>query len=451
MRSLKLTTAITAAATLLALAPAGASAAGTRQHAKSGRHASAIGSCHISIFAEPHLVTSGESVQVFGQLGQLGCPGGATTTGQTITVYQRTAGTGGFQVLGSATTGAGGLYSIVAPNVTANSSFYARAIGARSPNRTVRVAPQVTLKGPVETAQLRTGTGRHNRVTFSGTVTPADAGAIVVLQRENATSSEEWHVIQREFVGEGGVYSITHTFGVPGDANIRVVVRAHSRFSVRGISNTLSYNISQTENPRLTINSSTDPIGYGQSTTLTGTLAGGANQPVTLLARTTGTKFAPVTKATTNGSGEYSFVQTPLQNTSYKVTGGAVNSAVLFEGVKNILTAGVSATTVQSGKTLTFSGTVTPARVGHVVYLERENAFGGGFHVVNVGTVAADSTYSIVQPIFGSGKGVFRVKVPGDPVNQAASSSPFTIEVTPAAPGALRPRQQSKLPREGQV
>src|SRR5664279_969743 len=120
MRSLKLATAITAAATLLALAPAGASAAGTHQHFRSSRHGSAIHGCNISIFAEPHLVTGGESVQVFGHLG---CPGGTTTTNQTITVYQHTAGTGGFQVLGTATAGTAGFYSTVASNITANSVF----------------------------------------------------------------------------------------------------------------------------------------------------------------------------------------------------------------------------------------------------------------------------------------------------------------------------------------
>ena len=43
----------------------------------------------------------------------------------------------------------------------------------------------------------------------------------MVLQRENSTSVEEWHSIQRGVVGEGGKYSITHKFVIPGEANLR--------------------------------------------------------------------------------------------------------------------------------------------------------------------------------------------------------------------------------------
>ena len=446
MRSFRFTSAIAAAATVLALAPAGASAAHNNQHVRLGKHANPTGHCRVTIFAEPHIVISGESAQI---IGQLICPSGVVTSEQTVTVYEHVAGAGPFQVLGTATTGAGGFYSIVAPNLTANSTFYAATVAGRSATRAVKVSPQVTLKGPAETAQIFTG--RRGAQTFSGVVSPADTGAEVVLQRENATANEEWGVIQRGIVGPGGAYSFTHVFGRPGDANLRVVVRAHRRLSVRGVSNTLSYSISQHENPALTINTSTDPISYGQPVTLSGVVAGAVSKPVTLMARSKEGAFAPVATSTTDASGNYTFTQTPLQSTIYRVTSGGVNSALLFEGVKYVLTASASATTVSSGQALTFAGTVTPARVGHVVYLERQNVFGGGFHVVDVATVAADSTYTINHAIFGLGSEVFRVKIPGDPLNQAISSTPFSITVTPATPGALSPHAQNKLPGEGKV
>jgi hypothetical protein len=439
MRSTKLRPAFAAAAALLALAPAGAAAA---------KHAGPTG-CHVSIYAEPHVVTSGEAVQVFGALS---CPGGASTANQAVTVYERTAGRpgfNGFKVIGTATTGAGGVYSITPPAVTTASLFYVRAGGARSGNRAVKVAPVVTLGGPPDFSQLRTGV--RNRVTFTGTVTPADAGAVIVLQRENATSFEEWIPIQLGVVGPGGSFSLTHTFVVPGAAELRVVVRAHGKFNMRGVSNTLSYEISQAQNPRLTINASADPISYGQSVTLSGILAGGANQKVTLMGHTQGQPGTKLAETTTNGSGEYTLVEKPLVNTSYRVTAGSIGSAVLFEGVKYVLTAGASATTVQAGHPVTFSGTVTPGHIGHIVYLERENAFGGGYHVVDIGVVSASSTYTINHFVFGSGKQVFRVKVPGDPENQGVSSSLFPTEVTPAPPGSLRPEPPSKLPSEGKI
>jgi hypothetical protein len=451
MRSTKLTTAIVAAGTLLALAPAGAVAAHVPRIHKSHRHANPAG-CRITSYAEPHQVTSGETVQVFGQLT---CPSGSVAS-QAVTVYERSAGTPGFKAIATPTTGADGSYAIVAPAVMTDSGFYATSLGTRSATHLVKVAPQVSLSGPAEGAQIKTGI--KNRVTFAGTVNPgtanpADAGAEVMLQREGATSNEEWHTIQRFAVVRGdGSYSLVHTFGAAGDANLRVVVRAHGTFTVRGISNTLSYEISQNQNPRLTILSSADPVNYGMPVTISGVLAGGASQKasqkVTLLTRTGVTQFAKAQDSATNGSGEYKFVvPAATANTHYRVTIGTINSAVLYEGVKYILTAGIAASTVVSGQPLTFSGTVTPAQVGHEVYLERQNTFGGGYHVVDVTSVLTGGTYTLAHYVFGSGKQVYRIKVPGDPTNQAVSSTPFTIEVTPAPLGTLKPVPQGKLPR----
>ena len=438
MRSLRLTPVIATVAAAFAMAPAGASAA--HPHAK----AAPVDRCRLTLYAEPRFLTSGEAAQL---VGQLLCTHGAVTSGQPVTVLEHVAGTAGFQTLGSVTTGAGGFFTISAPSITANTGFRATSATGQSGVRFVHVSPQVTVKGPPEGASLLTG---RAGTTFSGTVAPSDEHAVILLQRESATSNEDWHVIQRGIVGPGGSYSFLHRFSVPGAANLRVLVRPHGRFSVRGISNTLSYTVSQRQNPHLTINSSADPAAFGQPITISGKLTG-SNQPVTLLAHTFANAFAPIAKSTTDAAGNYSFTQTPLQSTAYRVSAPAASSAVLFEGVSYLLSAGVSASTVQALQPLTFSGTVAPANVGKVVYLERSNLFGGGFHVVDVGTVAANGTYTIAHTMFGSGKEVFRVKVPGDPGNQATSSTPFTIEVTPAPRGALRPRPQAKLPSEGHI
>jgi hypothetical protein len=443
MRSTKMTSALGAVAALAVLAPAGAVAA----HPHVGKR-SHPGNCHVSMYAEPRQVTDGETAQLFGQFV---CPSGATTSGQTVTVYEHSVGSPGFQVLGTPATGAGGFYSILAPALTRDANFYARVAGARSATKPIKVAPLVVLNGPTENTQLLTG--KHNVVTFTGTVTPADQGATVVLQREQKTSSEEWHAIQFGTVGAGGVFTIVHKFVIPGDANIRVVVRRQNRATTRGISNTRSYVISQAQNPNLTLESSQDPIPFGQTITLSGAIKAGANQQLTLLARkrTPGSTFTPVATTTSGSEGKYSFGQAPQENTSYRVTGAGISSAVLFEGVKYVLTAAASAGTVQSGQAVTFSGTVAPIRAGHVVYIERENQFGGGFHVVDAGTVGEDGKYSIAHTAFGQGKQVFRVKVPGDPANQAVSSATFSVTVTPAPGQALRPVPPAKLPGEGQV
>jgi hypothetical protein len=434
MRSTKLIPALAVTSALLVLAPAGASARPAGQ-----RHASPNGRCHISLIAEPHTITSGESVQLFGQLV---CTGGGVE-GQTVTISERTPGTS-FKVIGTPTTGAGGSYTLVVGGVTTDALFHAVALNARSANRAVRVAPVVTLVGPPEGTSLFTGF--KHRVTFTGTVNPADAGAELLLEREQAATTEEWHGIQRGFVGPGGVYALIHTFVIPGDANLRVIVRPHGTFTVRGISNTLSYGISQAQNPNLTIHTNAYTVPYGSPITLSGVLASGAGKTVTLLSHTAGKPFEPVTTAVAGPGGEYKFVQMPLQDTGYQVTGGGLKSAALFQGVKYLLTAGVSGKSVQAGQSLTFAGTVTPVHPGKIVYLERENQFGGGFHVADVGAVTAGGTYSITHFFFGVGKQVYRIKVPGDPDNQAMSSTPFTIEVTPAPPAALKPVVPAKEP-----
>src|SRR5271165_158472 len=353
MRSIKLTAAVAAAATVLAVAPAVAPAAPKHPHPQlSGEETAHASRCGLNIYAEPRSITVGETVEVFGQLN---CGIRASATGRTITLYDHTPG-GGNKAVATTTTVAAGFYSFVAPALTTNSTFFVRGAGVRSADRPVKVGPVVTLSGPTDGSQLFTGV-RHE-VTFTGTVSPADIGARVVLQRENATSSEEWHAIQFGYVlpapggpAAGGVYSLTHRFVSPGDANIRVIVRGLPPLIGRGTSNTLSYQISQAQNPKLTINSSNDAVSYGAPVTISGILAGGADKTVTLLARPRlVTGFTSIASAPTNEAGEYKFViASAARNTFYQTTGEGISSAVLFQGVKYVLTAGVSATKATAG------------------------------------------------------------------------------------------------------
>lgn len=439
MRSKTLTGAVAATAALAALAPAGAAARHALVPLKSGV-------CRIGLAVEPHVINSGEQVQLYGQAN---CPGGVT--GQTITIYSRTAGSPTQKVAGTAMTGTGGFYNLVIPagEITFDTTYTARdlTLGGKSGAVKVRVQPNVTFEGP-KTPTLKTG--RANAVMFTGQVTPniGATGDQVLLQRSDALTGETWHTIGAGTVGANGLYSIIHTFVFPGDANLRTIVRPFGKFTVRGVSSPLTYGISQTQNPALLIESTTDPITVGGSTMIKGTVLNAADKtPVTLLSRNFHSSWTVVSTGTTTGSA-YSFTVSPTKSAQYRVTSGKTSSASLFEGVRYGLTAGVSGTTVEAGQTLTFSGTVTGASVGKAVYLERKNTFGDGWHVVDVGAVAGDGTsYSIMHAMFGFGKETFRVKVPGDPGNQGVASSPFTIEVTAGQPTALlRPHLQPKLP-----
>ena len=440
MRLRKLAPAVIAATSLLALAPAAALA---------HKHSGPRGRCRINIEnVSPRQITAGEATEISGRLT---C-GRANAAGQTVQLYAHVAGTAGFVPVQSTTTETSGAYKLSTAPENTNVSFYVRSLGAQSGRKRLRVAAQVTLTGPPEGTQIETGA--PNKETFSGTVTPGtDVGARVILQRQNAVSGEEWHRIGVGQVLAGGTYSITHIFRVPGDASIRVLVRSDG-LNIPSASTPLDYDISQAQNPSLTISSSADPISYGQSVTISGTLAGATkSQTVTLLARTVHQQgFAPIAEVSTGAGGSYTFpAQSPVNSTLYRVRGGGQKSAVLYEGVKDVLTAEVSSTTIQAGQALEFKGTVAPDHTGHVIYLERQDATGSGFHVVQVGRVLPGSTYSIIHQVYVPGTKVFRVEIPGGPDNGRAVSQLFTVQVTPAPASALTPESpnNSSMPGEG--
>lgn len=449
------------------------------------QHPSPSGRCHIGIQVAPRQITAGEPVVIFGRLV---CRGRASAAGRIVRLYHHLLGTPGFSYVQSTTTDAQGFYQFQRADgvVETNRIWHVRSHGAESANRRIRVAAQVTLSGPPEGTQILTGPA--NKVTFTGTVNPADIGARVILQRQNALTGNEWRRIDSGRVEPGansmGSFSIVHTFLVPGDANIRVLVRSQGR-NIASPSNVLTYEISQAQNPALTINASADPIAFGQSVTISGVLAGGPSTTVTLLARTVHQRgFAPVAQAMTDAAGNYSFpAQSPVNSTFYEVQGsvsscppnamcaqpqlckaggpcGALTtSAALYEAVKYVLTAQVSPTSALEGQTLTFTGTVAPSSPGHVIYLERQSASGQTFHVVRVSTVSPESTFSIPYEVFSTGTLVFRVYIPGGPENGAAASQQFSIPVGPAPAGSLTaeapgnssaPAEGSSSPSEGE-
>jgi hypothetical protein len=429
---------ISAACALILIAPSAALAHPHRFH-----HF-----CKIGMQVAPHHITAGEPILVFGRLR---CHGGGEE-GQNVQLFAHLSSQPGFSYVQSVTTGTDGYYEISGANapVETNRDFFVLADGVRSRVQRVHVGAQVTLSGPAEGSQLLTG--KANEVTFTGTVKPADAGAVVVLQRQDAENGQSWHRIGATTVTSEGTYSLPHVFIVPGDANIRALVRSEGR-NVPSASAVIAYEISQAQNSALTIEASADPIIVGQSVTISGKLSGAATgTPVQLLAHTRYGHFDAVAEASTNAAGEYSFTpQSPLHSTFYEVKGGGQSSAVLFEGVHDQITAAPSAPSVQQGQPLSVSGSVSPKHVGHVVYLEAQSA-SGQFHVIEVGFVGASSTYTLEHRFYVMGDRVLRVYIPGGPENEGAASPAFTVDVTPAPLPSLAPEPSgnSSEPPEGQ-
>lgn len=440
MRSKKLTAALAAVAACTAAMPAAALARGIHP----GIRNPGLRACRIRLAVNPHVANVGDSVLL---TGALVCGGGPTGE-QTATIYEQIAGVPGFKDIGTATTAAGGGFTFTPPALVADSTFYATALTAQSARRTVRVAPQVTVTPPApEGSQLQTGIA--GRVTFAGSVSPADANAEVVLQRESGAVSEEWGVIQDHvFVAPGGTFSFVHRFLAPGDANLRVVVRPHGHFGVRGISDQMNYIITQHQNPNLTLEPASDPITYGSSLTLKGVTKAGSGAKVVVSAKTFGGGFATVGETTAGAGGAYTItVPSVLESTHYHAVSGPYHSADVFEGVKWTVAVAPIPASVPSGTPVTFSGTATPAsRTGHAVYLERRDVSGTGWHVVDLGYTTTGGAFSIPWYAIGSGKQEYRIKVPGDPINEGTASAPLTLEVTPALASAPEPAIQPTLP-----
>jgi hypothetical protein len=413
---------------LLALAPAAAQA--RRHPSPNGRH-------NISIAVSDNPVVAGDQLAIFGRLR------GPNNGNRVVVLWHRINPRPSFTPVQRTTTDANGFYAFLRPQgvVNTNRNWYVKSLRARSRTVHERVFSLVTLSGPPDGSNLETGPA--HKVTFTGTVSPLAVGDRVVLQRQNADSGKGWHRIDQTRVQPGGTFTIPHTFRVPGDANVRVLVKA-TRRNIASVSDVLSYEISQAQNPALTLNSSADPITVGQSTTLAGTLQNGGGQTVNLLAKNAGGQFTQVATTVADPSGNYSFVQVPLHSTLYQVQGGGKKSAQLFEGVKFLLTASEAPDTVNAGDQVTFSGTVSPDATGHVIYLQRQNPSGNGFHTVQAANVGNGSVYSISRRLFVPGTKVFRVLIPGGPMNQGAASQTFTITVNPASPQQVNGSQPNQ-------
>jgi hypothetical protein len=243
-----------------ALMPALLAPAAVGARTGSVRPGAAAQGCQLELQASSPRVIAGESATL---TGSLSCPATVSAAEQTVALYGHVAGIPGANPLGTVTTEADGAFQLSTEALSADASFYATVPGARSSRVWVRVAPLVTISGPPSGTELTAGGGRagatgaqasatgasatstsptSSTVTFTGTVQPEEAGPRVLLERQGAGASRDWIVLGSAPVGAGGGYSITHTFGIAGTADVRVVLRAR-RDDLAGVSPTLTYQI----------------------------------------------------------------------------------------------------------------------------------------------------------------------------------------------------------------
>jgi hypothetical protein len=395
----------------------------------------------LTINATPNPILAGEGVLIYGQLND------KPVGGQTIVLYHHIAGIPGYTRVGKTTTSPTGFYEFTRAEavVMTNRNWFVREEGLHGVHsRTVRerVAALVSI-GASQSSQITL-----KPIVFTGHVTPNHAFERVYLQSQ-VGSTDDWHTIKSGLIRAGSDYAITHRFRFPGVYSVRAVFRGDGR-NIRGISDPIAVTIEQAQIPGFTISSSQPIIPDGNTVTISGVLdQPGTNTaelstPVTLFARSAGGTWAAVGDTTTGAKdGTYTFApQMPSSNTLYQVRTTfkpARHSAVLYEGVRDVLTLTASSNTATVGQTATFVGTVLPDKAGDVVYLQRQGK-DNDWHTVAVGFVRSNSTFQFSWTFGDAGPHVFRARIPGDPQNVGGASMPVSINVTlPTGPVSLPP------------
>lgn len=392
----------------------------------------------LTITAAPNPINAGEGVVIYGQLHD------SSPAGQAILLYHRINPRGRFTLIGRTTTDSQGNYEFTRAEgiVMTNRSWFVRGPGGTH-SRTVheRVAALVTLNA------LRTSGLTNQRILFTGHVVPDHRFQRVLLQEQDATGGNGWHTIATTFTGGASRFGLSHAWRRPGAYTLRAYFPGDVR-NTAGESDDVTVTIQQRQNPSFTLSTSAPVIAYGHSAQLTGTLdKAGTSTPepsteVTLYAKTYRARSVAVATTATGSDGSYSFTVTPAHNTVYEVRTTLAphrHTALLYEGVQDVLTVNASSGSSTVGGSVTISGAVSPGKSGHVIYLQRLGA-DGSWHNVARSVVAAGSTYSFSYTFGQPGTVQLRARIYGGPVNVGAASAPVTVIVSGTAPvGSLPP------------
>ena len=391
----------------------------------------------LTINATPNPINAGDGVLIYGQLNR------PPTGGQTIRLYHRINPAHHFSLIGVTTTNSFGFYEFTREEgivLTNRSWFVLGPNGTHSRTVHERVAALVSAAADTTTADT------SHPITFSGQVTPKHAFERVALQ-EQIGSGDYFRTLKTGFLNGSSSYSIAYRWVIPGTHDVRVVFPGDDR-NIRGVSDTVTVTIQQAQVPDFTINTTAPVIPEGSMATISGVLdmpgttTPEPNTSVTLWARTHGqAHFRAITSVTTGTDGSYNFTVQPTVNTRYQVrTTFAPNrhTAVLFEGVKDVVTLSADSSTSTVGGKVTFTGNVSPDKAGHLIALQRLGR-DGDWHTVAVTLVRFNTTYHFVWTFGEEGMKQFRTRIASDPNNVGAASPAVTITVAGLAPVASLP------------
>jgi hypothetical protein len=190
-------------------------------------------------------------------------------------------------------------------------------------------------------------------------------------------------------------------------------------------------------NRGLTIRTSADPIGAGQSLFIYGQLIGpdNANRRIFLFHRIDpATRFTPIGVARTNSAGFYEFIRADgvvKSNRNWFVLGPHnTHSRTIHEWVSSVVTLNAATTTAMTSQPVNFTGTVYPSHVNQRVLLqEQESTTGNGWKTIDAAHTNGDSAFSITHHFRTAGSYTLRAFFPNDPRNIAGESPSVAVTV----------------------
>jgi hypothetical protein len=386
----------------------------------------------LTIHAVPPSINSGDQVDIIGRWK------GPQAAGQTVRLWHRVNPQTQFTPLGTRTTDATGRYEFQRADgiVDSNRNWFVAGPG-HSHSKVVheQVAALVSIAPDPASGGVVNGLTRQP-ITFTGHVTPDHSGQIVKLQ-VSRDQGDNWRTIGTTRLGAGSNYSISQAWRIAGPRQVRVVLPRDVR-NTRGISDTVSVQIQQRQVTGFSIQSSNQLIPYNSQATISGvvdqpgTSTPDASASVSLYAHMPRGGHYKVVQTTTTGSdGSYSFTVQPPTNEWYvaKLTfTPRIHSAQLFQGVQDLvsMTGPSSATVAQH---VEFTGTVTPDKAGHVIYLQKLDA-DNQWQTVEVRTVSSASTFTFGWTFGAAGAKQFRARILGGPVDIGGASAPVSVTVT---------------------
>ncbi|MCL2419649.1 MAG: hypothetical protein FWD04_10175, partial [Conexibacteraceae bacterium] len=415
---------------------------------------------------------AGQSMLIYGQLN------GPNSANRLIVLYHRINPAAQFTVIGATRTTAQGFYEFTRSEgvvVSNRNWFVVGPRGSRSrviheyvspvltlstPSATATATPTPTAAAttptttattptPTTTATTAPAPTTATNVSFTGTVFPAHVNERVLLQEQTGSSGNGWHTIASGVTNSASAFTIVNRFRSAGSYTLRAYFPGDVR-NIAGASPDITLTIQQQQNPSFTINGSAPVINDGQPVTISGTLfaAGSStkpqpNAPVTLYGRQLASgHLKAIASGTTDANGNYSFTQVPLRNMIYRVDTASgkpkMQTAALYVGVQDVVTAALSAPSITLGSPVTVSGTVTPEHSGHLIYLQVQNS-SGEWATVAVSAVTPASTYSFTYRPGQTGTLALRVQITGGPYNVGSTSAPLALSVTGLAPVSSLP------------